>query len=48
MCYMLEDPANLTPDHRRDEIAAILARGVLRLRPALRQSTDNGTAQGKR
>ena len=32
MRYMLEDPANLIPDQRRDEIAAILARGVLRLR----------------
>ena len=26
------DPADMTPDQRRQEIAAILARGVLRLR----------------
>jgi len=32
MRYMLEDPAEMTPDQRRREIAAILARGVLRLR----------------
>jgi len=29
---MPTDPANLTPDQRRREIAAILAKGVLRLR----------------
>ena len=27
-----DDPDNLTPDQRRREVAAILARGVLRLR----------------
>ena len=32
MCHMLEDPAVMTPPQRRREIAAILARGVLRLR----------------
>jgi hypothetical protein len=31
MRHMLEDPADMTPDQRRQEIAAILARGVLRL-----------------
>ena len=29
------DPANLTPEQRRREIAAILARGILRLRSIL-------------
>jgi len=38
MCYMLEDPAEMTPDQRRCEIAAILARGVLRLRQCAQSS----------
>ena len=32
MPIMLDDPAVMTPSQRRREIAAILARGVLRLR----------------
>ena len=32
MTHMLDDPATMTPSQRRCEIAAILARGVLRLR----------------
>ncbi len=32
MTDMLDDPATMTPSQRRREIAAILARGVLRLR----------------
>ncbi len=32
MLHSPNDPGNLTPDQRRREIAAILARGVLRLR----------------
>ena len=32
MPYMPDDPAEMTPPQRRREIAAILARGVLRLR----------------
>ena len=32
MFCMLDDPAQMTPSQRRREIAAILARGVLRLR----------------
>ena len=32
MPYMLEDPAEMAPDQRRREIAALLARGILRLR----------------
>ncbi len=31
MCQDFDDPAAMTPDQRRREIAAILARGVLRL-----------------
>ena len=31
MRHMLDDPANMTPAERRREVAAILARGVLRL-----------------
>ncbi len=31
MLHSSEDPADLTPDQRRHEIAAILAKGVLRL-----------------
>jgi len=38
MRYMLEDPAKMTPDHRRREVAAILARGVLRLRQCAQTS----------
>ena len=32
MPEMLDDPATMTPAQRRQEIAAILARGVMRLR----------------
>jgi hypothetical protein len=31
MCLRFDDPATLTPAERRHEIAAILARGILRL-----------------
>ena len=31
MCLRFDDPATLTPAQRRHEIAAILARGILRL-----------------
>ena len=31
MCQDFDDPAAMTPDQRRREIAAIFARGVLRL-----------------
>ena len=31
MPHSPDDPTNLTPDQRRREVAAILARGVLRL-----------------
>jgi hypothetical protein len=36
MLHSTDDPADLTPDQRRREIAAILARGVLRLHWMLR------------
>jgi len=42
MPEMLDDPAKMTPQQRRQEIAAILARGVLRLRQAAQ------TSQGSR
>jgi hypothetical protein len=40
------DPDNMTPDARHDEIAALFARGLLRLRvrPAL-QITDPGNEE---
>jgi len=31
MPHSLDDPENLTPDARRRELAAILARGILRM-----------------
>ena len=33
-----DDPASMTPEQRRQEIAAILARGVLRLRRCVNRS----------
>jgi hypothetical protein len=39
MLHSPDDPANLTPDQRRHEIAAVFARGVLRL---------HGTGRGER
>ena len=38
MTDMLDDPAIISPPQRRREIAAILARGVLRLRQAAQAS----------
>lgn len=38
MRHMLEDPAEMTQDQRRLEVAAILARGVLRLRRCVKAS----------
>ena len=37
---MLDDPATMSPSQRRQEIAAILARGVLRLRQCRENSPD--------
>ena len=45
MRYMLEDPAEITPDQRRREIAAILARGVLRLRQCAQDSAISGESR---
>lgn len=42
MPHMLEDPAGMTPDQRRREIAAILAKGVLRLRSCAQTSPVSG------
>ena len=42
MRYMLEDPAEMTLDQRRREVAAILARGVLRLRSCAKTSPVSG------
>ena len=41
MRHMLEDPAEMTPDQRRREVAAILARGVLRLRRCVQAASDS-------
>ena len=45
MRYMLEDPAEMTPDQRRREVAAILARGVLRLRQCVQNSAISGESR---
>ena len=45
MRYMLEDPAKMTPDQRRREVAAILARGVLRLRQCAKTSPVSGESR---
>ncbi|MFP4356240.1 MAG: hypothetical protein ACLFUJ_14065 [Phycisphaerae bacterium] len=41
MTDMLDDPAVMTPPQRRREIAAILARGVLRLRQCRENTHDS-------
>jgi len=45
MRYMPDDPASMTPPERRREIAAILARGVLRLRQCARNSPSSGESR---
>lgn len=42
---MLDDPAAMTPSQRRREIAAILARGVLRLRQCGKTSVGSGESR---
>ncbi len=42
MRHMLDDPVEMTPSQRRRQIAAILARGVLRLRQCARTSPGSG------
>ena len=39
------DPATMTPSQRRHEIAAILARGVLRLHQAAQASPGSGPSR---
>jgi hypothetical protein len=41
MTDMLDDPAAMSPSQRRCEIAAILARGVLRLRQCRENTHDS-------
>ncbi len=41
MCQSFDDPAAMTPPQRRREIAAILARGVLRLRQCRENTHDS-------
>jgi len=41
----LDDPADMTPSQRRREIAAILARGVLRLRQCAQSSPNSGESR---
>ena len=45
MPEMLDDPAKMTPQQRRQEIAAILARGVLRLRQATQTSPGSRSSR---
>ena len=45
MMHSLDDSTNLTPEQRRQEIAAILARGILRLR-GTRQVASESTESG--
>ena len=43
MSELSDDPATMTPQQRRQEIAAILARGVLRLRQTAETSPGSQT-----
>ena len=45
MPYSLDDPANLSPDQRRREVAAILARGILRLHPAGQVASESAAPE---
>jgi len=45
MRHMLDDPAAMTPSQRRREIAAILARGILRLRQCAQESPSSGESR---
>ena len=46
MCQSFDDPAAMTPDQRRREIAAILARGVLRMRNCAQTGPVSGETRG--
>lgn len=45
MRHTLDDPAVMTPSKRRREIAAILARGVLRLRQCTQTPAGSGESR---
>ena len=45
MRYALDDPAAMTPSERRHEVAAILARGVLRLRQCREKPPGSGESR---
>ena len=45
MRHVPDDPADLTPAERRREIAAILARGILRLRRCSEASPASGESR---
>jgi len=45
MTDMLDDPATMNPSQRRREIAAILARGVLRLRQCHENTHDSWSSR---
>ncbi len=45
MPYSPDSPAHLTPEQRRREIAAILAKGVLRLRSCAKTAPVSGEPQ---
>ncbi len=45
MRHLPDDPASMTPPERRREIAAILARGVLRLRQCAQSSPSSGESR---
>ncbi len=44
MLLSLDDPAHLSPDQRRHEIAAILAKGILRLHPTLQGTAESAAS----
>jgi hypothetical protein len=48
MTDMLDDPAAMTPSQRRHQIAAILARGVLRLRQCRENTHDSRSSRTAR
>ncbi len=45
MPHTVDDPAAMTPSDRRREVVAILARGLVRLRPARRITPEPAAAQ---
>ncbi len=47
MCQRFDDPATLTPAQRRHEIAALLARGVLRLSTCARSSPASAESRAR-